>query len=243
MKILAAFMLLYVAASFAQDAIPAGTILPVQLNSSVRSDKARRGDAVEATVMQNVPLPGNLKLRAGTKVIGHVADVRLRNSGSEPVISLQFDAVLVRKKRIPVIMSLRAMASMMEISDAQVPETGADRGTSEFEWTTDQIGGEVNYRAAGIVADGLNVVGHSAMDSTLVRVRANPGMKCRGAVGGNASPQALWVFSSNACGLYGFPDVALVHAGRSNPMGEIDLASRKGNVNLRAGSGMLLRVH
>jgi hypothetical protein len=247
MKILTAFMLLLVAGSFAQDTVPAGTILPAQLNSSLRSEKARPGDAIEARIMQDVPLPGNSparsKIRAGTKIIGHVVDVRPARGAKVAAISLRFDSLVWGKKRIPVTTNLRAMASMMEVSGAQVPETGPDRGTSEFEWTTDQIGGEVNYRAGGIVADGLKTVGHSAMDSTLAPVRAKPGTECRSTVEGNDSPQALWLFSSDACGLYGFPELVLAHAGRTDPLGEITLVSRKGNVNLRAGSGVLLRVN
>jgi len=34
---------------------------------------------------------------------------------------------------------------MMDVSKAQVLECGPDRGTSENEWTNDQIGGEALY--------------------------------------------------------------------------------------------------
>ena len=38
------------------EAIPAGTILPVSLNSTLRSDKSGSGATIIATVMQDVPL-------------------------------------------------------------------------------------------------------------------------------------------------------------------------------------------
>ena len=131
---------------------------------------------------------------------------------------------------------------MMDVSDAQVPESGPDRGTSENEWTTDQIGGEVVYRG-GVVAHGSNIVGNSVLGSgVLVNLSSRPGTKCRGEMAGNDQMKALWVFSSDACGLYDLPNLTLAHAGRSDPVGQIKLLSDKGNVKLRAGSGMLLRV-
>ena len=48
------FWLMLSSALFAQDTIPSGTILPVQLNHSVRTDKAKPGQEIGACVMQDV---------------------------------------------------------------------------------------------------------------------------------------------------------------------------------------------
>lgn len=228
---------------FAQRTIPAGTILPVQLNSSVRSDKARPGEAVTARVMQDVPLPGGSKIRAGAKVIGHVSNVRPAGNGDQAEVSLRFDTVAIGSRRIPIVTNLRALATMMDVSEAQVPVTGPDRGTSEYDWTTSQIGGQVNYHDNGVIVEGSEVVGHSVPNGVLARVSSNPEKECRGDVDGDNHLQPLWVFSSDACGLYGFPGVTLLHAGRTNPVGQITLISKTRNLNIRAGSGMLLRVN
>jgi hypothetical protein len=227
---------------FGQDEIPVGTILPVQLNSSLRSDKARVGEQISARIMQDVPLPGGRKIHAGAKVIGHIVAARPAVNGMMADLSLRFDTLATGRRRVPMITNLRALATMMDVSEAQVPESGPDRGTSENAWTTDQIGGEVVYRG-GVVANGSNIVGNSVLGSgVLVHSRSIPGTKCRGEMDGNDQVQALWVFSSDACGLYDLPNLTLAHAGRSDPVGQISLHSSKGNVKIRGGSGMLLRV-
>jgi hypothetical protein len=236
-------LLMLSAGLFAQDAIPSGTILPVQLNHSVRTDRVKRGQVISARVMQDVPLPTRGKIRAGAKVIGEVVAVKPSTRGNAAEISLRFHDVELGARRISIVTNLRVLGSMLEVAEAQVPVSGPDRGTSEYNWTTVQIGGEVNYHDQGAISDGLEIVGHSVGDGVLVRVTARPGSNCRGEMDGNDRLQAFWVFSSDACGLYGFPDATIVHAGRSAPVGVISLRSDRGNLNIRGGSGMLLRVN
>jgi hypothetical protein len=226
----------------AQKEIPAGTILPVQLNSSLRSDKARAGQRIDGRIMQDVPLPGGRKIHARATVVGHIVSVNERRSGQPAEITLRFDNLEFHHQTIQVSTNLRALASLMEVEDAQVPPTGPDRGTPWVWRTTNLIGGEVAY-GEGPVARGTDIVGQALASGVLIRVQPNPTVGCRGEVAGNVEPQALWVFSSDACGLYDLPNLSLKHAGRTDPVGQITLHSNKGNVKVRAGSGMLLRVN
>jgi hypothetical protein len=234
-------LIMFAADLFAQSAIPAGTILPVALNSSLNSRKVKAGQVITARVMQDVPLSQGSTIHAGARVTGHVIEVKNGASGTQ--MSFRFDTLVVSKRRTPITTNLRALASMMAVEQAQLPESGPDRATPESAWTTDQIGGEVVYRGGGPVADGLRVVGEPTYGGVLVHVSGKPGTKCQGETEDNDRLQALWVFSSDACGVYDLADLAIVHAGRSSPVGEITLASDKGEVNIRAGSGMLLRVN
>ena len=97
-------------------------------------------------------------------------------------------------------------------------------------------------RGGGPVANGFRVVGKPAPNGVLVHVSSRPGSECRGEVDGNDRLQALWVFSSDACGIYDIPGVTLIRARRVNPVGQITLASERGNIHIRGGSGLLLRV-
>jgi hypothetical protein len=228
---------------FAQTAVPAGTILPVALSSSLNSRKSKAGQVITARIMQNVPLATGSQLRAGTKVLGRVVEVSPADGTHGATMSLRFDTLVVSKRQIPITTDVRAFASMMAVHEAGLPETGPDRGTSQNAWTTDQIGGDVVYRGGGPVANGLLTVGEPTADGVLAQVSPPPGAKCRGEIGDAARLQALWVFSSDACGTYDLPHITMAHAGRTNPEGEVTLTSDKGDINIRVGSGALLRVN
>jgi hypothetical protein len=235
-------LIVFSAQLLAQNAIPRGTILPVRLDSSLRFGQARAGNQISARVMQDVPLPGGGRIRSGSKVLGHIVSSNPTGNATEAEISMRFDTLVMGRQRVALVTNLRALATMMDVAEAQVPESGPDRGTSENSWTTDQIGGEVVYRG-GVVAHGANIVGSSVLGSgVLVHVSAPPGQECRGELAGNDQPQALWVFSSDACGLFDLPDVTLSHSGRTDPLALITLLSKKGGAKIPAGSGMLLRV-
>ena len=226
----------------AQNPIPEGTILPVRLNSSLRSDKAREGQRIEGQIMQDVPLPDGGKIRERTKVLGHIVSVKARTTGQTGEITLRFDRLDFNHQNVHISTHLRAMASRMAVEDAQVPTTGPDRGTPWTWATRNLIGGEVAY-GEGPVARGTEIVGQATPGGVLVPVKSNPAAGCPGEVPGTAQAQALWIFSSDACGLYDLPKLTLAHRGRTTPLGQITLIAEEGNVKVPGGSGLLLRVN
>ncbi len=195
--------------------------------------------------MQDIRLSSGARIRAGSRVIGHIVEVNPAGNGTESRISIQFDKLVSSHKTIPITTNLRAIAGFMGVSEAQTPTTAPGQGDNYFALTTVQVGGDVVYGFGGPVTtstDPNDVVGKSLKDGVLGQVRAKEGTKCRGAVDRNASPQALWVFSSDACGTYRLEHIRIAHAGRSDPVGVIVLASDEGNLKIAAGAGMLLRV-
>jgi hypothetical protein len=226
-------------------AIPAGTILPVRLNSTISSAKSKPGQAITGRIMQDVPLPQGARIREGSKVIGHIVEVTPAKTGTQTRISLQFDKLISSHQEISMTTNLRAIAGFMRILEAQTPPIGPSE-SDVYRWlTTVQVGGDVVYGEGGVVTAGDNaneVVGKEVNGGVLVRVRAKEGTKCRGAIDGNDTLQALWVFSSDACGTYGLEHITIVHAGRTDPAGVIVLTSDKDNLKIAAGAGMSLRV-
>jgi hypothetical protein len=226
-------------------AIPGGTILPVSLNSTISSARCKPGQVITGKIMQDVPLSSGATIRAGSKVTGHIVNVIPATSGTEARVSFQFDKLVFSNQTVSVLTNLRAIAGFMEVRAAQTPPTAPGEGDNFYALTTVQVGGDVVYGVGGPVTTAENsnqVVGKAGANGVLGQVRAREGRKCRGAIEGNDSPQALWVFSSNACGAYGLEHISIAHAGRTDPTGVIVLTSDSGKLRIPGGAGMLLRV-
>lgn len=223
--------------------IPAGTILPAQLNSSLNSRKSKAGEKIRATVAQDVPLASGARIKKGSKLVGHIVSVNPAVAGTSARMTFHFDTLRTGKEEIHLTTALRAIAAMMDVFEAQLPVLGADRGTPEDAWVTEQIGGETDYHGGWPVIHGPDVVGHSLLGGgVLAKPGSQPGTPCRGEVGGNDQLQPFWVFASDACGTYGFSSLKISHAGRTEPVGEIVVTAKDDDINIRGGSGLLLRV-
>jgi len=232
------------AAALLAQQIPAGTALPVMLNSTLDAKKDKPGRKISARIMQDVQLPDGARIPAGSHVVGHVLQVNGGTAASPSRLVVKFDQLDSRGHSVPLTTSLRAAASMTEVFEAQLPTSTFDEyGTSIADWTTVQVGGEAVYRGSGqVITPDNRVVGSANVGGDVTaKLAAVPDRGCRGPIEGNDREQSLWVFSTNACGAYGFGDLKIVHAGRTDPVGEIVLEG-PANVQVRGGSGLLLRV-
>jgi hypothetical protein len=221
------------------EPIPVGTILPVSLNSTLRSDKRGNGAAIIATVMQDVPLGKGKTLRKGSKVTGHVIEAITPGKGfDEPKISFQFDQVRFGDLTFQITTTLRAVASRSAVS-AATPELSS----SEYADNTIEIGGDqISYGEDSSVMVGSQVVGRYTSQGVLAYDDQGPGTPSSGTSDDDAHPQAFWIFSVSARGTYGLGDLTILHSGSTEPLGEVTLASNGNAVKLGKGSAMLLRV-
>ncbi len=210
------------------EPIPAGTILSVSLNTALRSDKSGSGTTIIATVMQDVPLGKGETLRKGSKMTGHVVEAITPGKGSdESKISFQFDQLQLGNQTIPLTTNLRAVASRSAVLAATPELTSPDYADDQI-----QIGGDqISYGEGGPVMVGEQVVGKYTSQGVLANVDQNSG-----------TPSAFWLFSVNARGAYGFRDLTILQSGRTEPLGEVTLASNRKAVRVDKGSAMLLCV-
>ena len=227
-------------------AVPSGTILPVRLNATISSAKSTPGQVITGRIMQDVPLSPGVRIKEGSKVLGHIVEISPATNSTGARISLQFDKLVSSRQTISITTNLRAIAGFMRIIEAQTPPIGP--GESDvYRWlTTVQVGGDVVYGTGGPVTSGENaseVVGRSVDGGVLSKVRAKEGTKCRGAIDGNDNPQALWVFSSDACGTYGLEHISIAHAGRTEPIGVIVVASDSRKIKIPGGAGNAFAGH
>jgi hypothetical protein len=222
--------------------IPAGTIIPVRLDKPISVKDAKRGQAVEAKVAQTVPLPDGEKIAFRATVKGSIVAVETDSDDPGMKIAFKFDQLEEHEEAIPIITYLRAIASFRAVQSAQVGRSGADVGTPSGWADTVQIGGDVRYGDGGAVRNRAKQrVGKGVTGGVLVHVNANPALGCDGAIGGD-DPQALWVFSSDACGTYDLKGVKIAATGKSMPAGQITLHFEKDDARLEAGTGLLLRI-
>ena len=188
--------------------------------------------------MQDIPLPSGEKIKAGAHVTGQIVAVT-RPAGGRSRIAMKFDQLTAGGTAIPLTLTARAIASSDSVYQAEIPINADSNYTSQNEWVMRLVGGDVVNRGRGIVASADAIVG---------RWNGSPWGKLTTALDGdctagdgNGLEQALWVFSTSACGLYGLEDIKLVHDGRTDPVGQIILESSK-DLHIGGGSGWFLLV-
>jgi hypothetical protein len=221
------------------EPIPAGTILPISLNTALRSDKSGSGTAIIATITQDVQLGQGEMLRKGSTLTGRVVAASTPGKGSDDSkISFQFDQARFGNLTVPITTTLRAVASRSAVSAATPELTSSENADNTIEIGSDQI----SYGEGGPVMVGSRVVGKYTRQGVLANVDQNSGAHGGGRIDDDALPHAFWLFSVNARGAYGFDDLTILQSGRTEPLGVVTLTSNRKAVKIDKGSAMLLRV-
>jgi hypothetical protein len=208
------------------------------LSSSLNAAKDKPDSKLEGRVMQEIMLSGT-KIRQGAQIFGHTVSVSKGSPGS--AIIVKFTAIQDGGNRIPVTTGLLAVASMAFVSDAQRPVSVNSNMDPDTQWVTRQVGGDIVKRGWGKVFASNGVEGRWIGGSSVaIKLTPNAQAGCSGGPGYDRE-QAMWIFSSAACGTYGLSDVRISSSGVTKRTGEIGLSSDR-NINIRSGSGWLLIV-
>ncbi len=216
--------------------IPAGTVLPVMLNSTLDARRSKPGDKISGKIMQDVPLPDGARIPKGSTVWGNVISADAPTATSPARLALSFSRVKVGQREIPIAVHLRALASPYQVFEAKLPTNAIDDyGTSTSDWNTIQIGGAGVYRGSGEVVQGDTLVGRTTdYGAVTAKLMAAPQAGCKN---DSKREQALWLFSPWSCGVEGYSELKILRPGN----GVIELQS-PGNIHIAGGSGWLLRI-
>ena len=221
--------------------VPAGTVIPVKLDDAFDLSTAHNKQKIEARITQEVPLPGKDKIPLRSQVMATIVSMN-KNAEGVVTVSLKFDQLIEKDQASAMATSVRAIASYQAVRYAQTPLSGAESGTPAGWGTTVQIGGDTRFGDGGKVKNrAKQTVGKGVIGGVLVRLSPNPELGCEGSNPGDR-PQATWVFSAGACGVYDIKNLKIVHNGRTDPAGLITLEFAKDDMKLESGTAFLLRT-
>lgn len=222
--------------ALAAQNLPPGTALPVMLNTSLNAKSVKPGQKIEGKLMQEVMLDAG-KLKSGSHLTGHVVSVSQPGPSGARIV-LQFDQLQNEHQSIPLHVGLRALASQQNVFNAGLPVDASSSTESSQEWVTKQVGGDFVFRGRGYVSSDKGRVGTYSGSGVWAPLPATDGCPA----GDSTNPQqALWIFSTTACGAYGFEHTKLEQSGLTPPLGQIVLGSPT-DIDVRGGSGWLLMV-
>jgi len=230
---------------YAQQQLPAGTVIPVLLETTLDSNKIKTGQRVQTEVGQDIRLEDGGLIPVGSKLLGQVT--KLGGESGASTVTVRFDRLLPRKskKSLPLEVRLRALASPVRVTDAgNSTSYGVGIKNESSNWTTVQVGGDVVYRGGGRVVNSVGQpVGNPARGglfdpwSAVLGEVSNPaGSACQN-LPLSTGRQSLWIFSAGACGVYGFQNLRYENL----PGGEIVFSAPE-RVKVPGGSALMLTV-
>jgi hypothetical protein len=203
-------------------ALPGGTALNAQLNSSVDSKKAKVGDKVEAHTTEEFKYAGKTIIPLGAKLEGHVTEATARSKGdSGSTLAIQFDKAMPKKgEEIPLNVAILAIAAPQQDLSGGSPGPGSDAMSGR-----------------GASAAGGSPMGSGHTPTATPTTTGNPGGGADSTMGPNGEAQ----LSAKSRGVFGLGDLKLIAASSGSSQTIVITSSGK-NVHLDGGTRLLLVV-
>lgn len=203
-----------------------GSAIPVELNSSIDSKKAKAGDAVTAHTSEALrSSDGRLILPKGTKIEGHITQASARNKGGdESALGIQFDKAMPKDGgEIPlnvIIQALAAPVSFSAPSDLGTPQRVGTTQTSPMRNAPPPTAPSAQPPSGGIEPDDASPVRSQPLDAKSRGVIGLHGLALNAEPVNNRSASVV-VSNSKSVHLDGGTRMLLVVQGaRSEPSGQ-----------------------
>jgi hypothetical protein len=206
--------------------LQAGSTLQAQLVKPVDAKKNKVGDEVIAKTTHDVKSEGHLVVPKGSRLVGHVTDVKQHSKDQASQLAIAFDhAILKNGMQMPLALSIQAIgrgqASAAAMGDEAMMSGGAMASGGARSSGGGLLGG-VRSTAGGVVDTAAGTAGGAANS-------------VGSAVGGTS-------LSANSTGVVGLQGLSLSTQTSTSANASV-ISSQGSNVHLDSGTDMILRVN
>ena len=208
--------------------IAPGSVIPVQLTTTIDAKKAKPGDPVTAKVSMDMKTTGGeVIVPKDTRIMGHVTEAQARSKEQkESQVGIAFDRAVLKDGEIPLPMSIQAVIAPPS-KDANNRGGGQGAPVTGGNTSTSPMGGGRSASSGG--------AGQTQPSSTAPNAVPTEGTDNQQT--GSARPQ----ITGNTQGVIGISNLKLDAA--QNPTQGSVLSSEKNNVKVENGTMLLLKVN
>jgi hypothetical protein len=212
----------------AASQMKAGSTFQAELVKPVDARKNKLGDEVTAKSIQDMKSDGRVILPKGSKIIGHVTEVKQRTKGeSESAVGIVFDRALLKDgTQMPMALTIQAVASSQTVASA----AASDESMMANDSTSGMASGSGSATGRGLIGGVASTTGNT------VGGTAGTALNTANSVGANAAGS----LSSTSHGVVGLPGLALRSAVSDSASAGSVVSSKSTNVHLDSGTRMLL---
>lgn len=222
-----------------------GTGVVAELAGSLDAKKAKAGDAVKATVVQDVLSHGQVVIRAGSKLLGHLTQVKASTKQDpESRLGITFEKVALKGGgELTLDAAVRALGpptrrfSRVDQPDQMLPPGLGPTGASAAGSTAPQPLGRSSASRGGRATD--PDTGTPTASNSNTTGRSNVDVPTGSAGTSPRGPDNGLFLSVQSRGVFGLPDLKLVADGNKGCV----VTSAKVNVQLESGSQIVLEVN
>jgi hypothetical protein len=237
--------------------LASGTAFRATLQKPVDARKCKPGDQVIAKSTENVKSDGKVVIPKGSKIIGHVTEVKARGKGeSQSEVGIAFDrAILKNGQQVPMAASIQAISMSQQSASSELMGDSMDEGAMAGGGAMGTVGAAPRMgggslvggttRAVGATGGGtlINTAGvNTAGVDTAGRATGNLGGMVNGGAGSTLSANGeLNSASRGVVGLHGLSLESAAAGSTQGSMGSV-IRSSSQNVHLDSGTQMILQV-
>lgn len=216
----------------------AGIEVVAELSHSVNVKKAKLGDIVKAAVTQDVLAHGKIVIRRGSKIVGHVTEIKLRTrDDQESRLGVIFDRALIKGgEEIDFSAAICALAVGVQMSSVDRPD----------EMPPPYIASTNSSNSMQPLGSSRRGVGSNTNTNTNTNGTTNQAGRISeiGAAstsGNNSSNSTNGVMGAGSRGVFGLPGLQLV--AKKGPEHATIITSNSQNVKLDTGTQILIQVN